>query len=341
MRLTETNIMTIITREVHLRSRPDGLPTTDNFEVVDRQLGSPTAGQILVQNHWMSVDPYMRGRMNSGESYIAPFEVGGPLEGAAVGVVIESGDPGFAVGDAVSHFLGWRDHSMVQSATATCLNVEAVPIQTYLGLLGLPGHAAWFGLLQIGMPQRSDTVFVSAAAGAVGSVVAQVAKIHGCRVVASVGTEAKAKWLLDEIGVDAVINYRKDLDLVAALRLAAPDGVDVYFDNVGGAHLEAAIEVANDFARFALCGMVGQYNSRPAGPPNIYAVVEKSLMLKGFVGINHLDTWPDFTRDMTRWMDEGRMKGRETVVGGLENAPSALIGLFSGDNFGKMLVELT
>lgn len=332
--------MTITTREIHLKSRPDGLPTAENFELVERQLAHPASGQILVRNQWMSVDPYMRGRMNTGESYIAPFEIGSPLEGAAVGVVIESSDAGFAVGDAVSHFGGWREHAVVLASSAALVDAASMPIQTYLGLLGLPGHAAHFGLLQLGRPQPGETVFVSAAAGAVGSAVAQIAKLKGCKVIGSVGTEAKALWLLEELGVDQVINYRQERDLVAALRRAAPEGIDVYFDNVGGDHLEAAIEVANDFARFPLCGMVAQYNTATSGPKNIYEVVEKSLTLRGFVGINHLETWDDFTRDMTGWIKSGQVKNRESIVHGLARAPAALIGLFSGDNIGKMLVDL-
>jgi len=257
---------------------------------------------ILVRNLYMSVDPFMRGRMNEGESYIAPFQIGSVFEGGAVGAVVDSADDKFRVGDAVSHFCGWRDHALLYAGDLTLLNTERVAIQAYLGALGLPGHAAYFGLLHIARPKAGETVFVSSAAGAVGSVVAQIAKLKGCRVIGSVGSEAKAQWLREDFGLDAVINYNEEPDLEAALRRAAPEGIDVYFDNVGGAHLEAAIAVANNFARFPLCGMVGQYNGTPTGPSNIYTVIAKSLQLQGFIGINHLDTWADFTRDMSNWI---------------------------------------
>lgn len=329
------------TREIHLRSRPgDGLPTLGNFILARRETAPPGPGEILVRNHWMSVDPYMRGRMNAGESYIAPFQLGAPLEGLAVGVVIASGDAAFKVGDAVSHFLGWREHALVNAATATIVDADDMPLQTYLGLLGLPGHAAWFGLLCLGRPKPGETVFVSAAGGAVGSAVAQMAKLKGCRVIGSVGSDEKARWLVDELGIDQVINYKREPDLEAALRRAAPEGIDVYFDNVGGAHLAAAIAVANDYARFPLCGMVAQYNGAPSGPSNIYAVVEKSLMLQGFIGINHLDTWSAFNDEVGAWIRGGAIKSRESIVAGLEQAPAALIGLFRGDNVGKMIVDL-
>jgi NADPH-dependent curcumin reductase CurA len=332
--------MTVIAREIHLNSRPTGLPERENFTLIERPLAAPSTGQVLVRNLYMSVDPYMRGRMNEGESYIAPFQIGSVLEGGAVGVVVDSADDKFRVGDAVSHFCGWRDHALLYAADLTLLNTERVAIQAYLGAMGLPGHAAYFGLLHIAKPKAGETVFVSSAAGAVGSVVAQIAKLKGCRVIGSVGSEAKAQWLREDFGLDAVINYNVEPDLEAALRRAAPEGIDVYFDNVGGAHLEAAIAVANNFARFPLCGMVGQYNSTPTGPSNIYTVIAKSLQLQGFIGINHLDTWADFTRDMSNWIAQGQIGTRETIVDGLDRAPDALIGLFSGENIGKMLVRL-
>jgi NADPH-dependent curcumin reductase CurA len=333
--------MTIVCHEVHLRNRPDELPVRDNFSFVEQPLAAPEAGQLLVKNLYMSVDPYMRGRMKDRQTYIAPFQVGAPLDGAAVGVVVESGHSDFAPGDAVSHFSGWRDYALIDAASANKIDAAGVPVQAYLGPLGFPGLAAYAGLLRLGKPKAGETVFVSAASGAVGSVVAQIAKIKGARVIGSVGSDEKAAWLRDEVGLDAVINYRTASDLTAAIREAAPNGIDIYFDNVGGGHLEAAIEVANGFARFVLCGMIGQYNSAPVGPRNIYSVLEKSLTLQGFIGTTHLDMWPDFARDMASWIADGRMKWRETIVEGLDNAPDAFIGLFAGENFGKMLVKLT
>lgn len=328
-----------ISRQFHLASRPDGLPGPDSFKLVERALDAPRKGQLLVKNHWLSVDPYMRGRMIDRKTYIPAFEFGKPMDGAAVGVVVESGDEAFAPGDTVTHFSGWRDFALIDAATANRVD-PAIPEQAYLGPLGFPGLAAYAGLLRLAEPKEGETVFVSAAAGAVGSLVAQIAKIKGCRVIGSTGSREKALWLREEAGVDAVINYKETTDLTAALAEAAPQGIDIYFDNVGGAHLEAAIEVANNFARFALCGMIGQYNSEPTGPHNIYGIVEKSIKLQGFLAANHLDLWTQFQRDVTQWIAEGRVKWRETAVEGLENAPNAFIDLFAGKNIGKMLVRL-
>jgi len=333
--------MSVIAREIHLNSRPTGKIEPQNFVLVERSLPAIAPGQVLVRNLFMSVDPYMRGRMNEAESYIEPFQIGAVLEGTAVGEVIESTDSRFSVGDAVAHFAGWRDHALLDGDDhVTPLDTTHVPIQAFLGALGLPGHAAYYGLVHIAKPQAGETIFVSSAAGAVGSLVAQIAKLKGCRVIGSVGSEAKAEWLRDELGVDVAINYNAEPDLEAALRRAAPEGIDIYFDNVGGSHLKAAIAVAKDFARFPLCGMVTQYNGESEGPSNIYAVIQKSLLLQGFVGINHLDIWEEFTHEMIKWIAEGQIKTRETIVNGLENAPDALIGLFAGDNIGKMLVRL-
>jgi len=334
--------MSIPTNEIRLKSRPSGLPSEDDFELVETMLDDPADGQLLVRNLWMSVDPYMRGRMIDAPSYIPPFQIGEALTGAAVGVVEQSGDANFKPGDVVSHFAGWRDYALIDAATAAKVDVRKVSPQTYLGVLGFPGLAAYAGLLRIGQPKAGETVFVSAASGAVGAVVAQIAKIKGARVIGSVGSDEKAKWLKDELGVDAVINYKTAGDMTKALAEAAPNGIDVYFDNVGGDHLEAAIAAANPFARFALCGMIAQYNSEtlPPGPRNIYTVLTKSLTLQGFIVTNHLDLMLDFTRDVTQWIAEGRMKWRETVLDGLENAPKAFIGIFAGENFGKMLVKI-
>ncbi|MCY1277138.1 putative NADP-dependent oxidoreductase YfmJ [compost metagenome] len=333
--------MSVIAREIHLKSRPTGLPEHQNFALVERTLPAVAEGQILVRNLFMSVDPYMRGRMDEADSYIEPFQIGEVLEGTAVGLVVESANSQFSVGDPVAHFAGWRDYSLLNADDhINLLSTDLVPIQAFLGALGLPGHAAYYGMLHIAKPQAGETVFVSSAAGAAGSIAAQIAKLKGCRVIGSVGSDAKAKWLKDELGLDAVINYNAEPDLEAALRREAPEGIDVYFDNVGGSHLEAAIAVANDFARFPLCGMVAQYNDAVAGPRNIYAVIQKSLLLQGFIGINHMDTWEAFIQDVGTWIAEGQIKTRETIVDGLENAPDALIGLFSGDNYGKMLVRI-
>lgn len=331
--------MTAISRQFHLASRPGGAPALENFKLVERELDAPSEGQIIVRNLWLSVDPYMRGRMVDRSSYIPPFGIDEPMDGAAVGIVEASKDEKFAVGDTVSHFAGWRDLALIEARSATRID-SAAPPQSYLGPLGIPGLAAYAGLLSIGEPKAGETVFVSAAAGAVGAVVAQIARIKGCRVIGSTGSEDKARWLTDEAGIDAVINYRQVDDLSAALAKAAPQGVDVYFDNVGGDHLEAAINAANDFARIPLCGMIAQYNGEPSGPRNIYRAIEKRIKLQGFIVTDHLDLWSDFQRDVGQWISEGKIKWTETVVDGLENAPQAFVDLFSGKNTGKMLVRL-
>jgi NADPH-dependent curcumin reductase CurA len=328
-----------IAREIHLVKRPLGLPGPDSFQLAERRLAELAPGQLLVRNQWISVDPYMRGRMTEKKSFIPPFALNEVMEGAAVGSVEESRDPAFKPGDTVSHFAGWRDLALIDASSAALID-PAFPLQAYLGPLGFPGLAAYAGFLRLGEPKPGETVFVSAAAGAVGSLVAQIARIKGNRVIASAGSPDKIDWLLKEAGVDAVINYKTEKDITAALAKAAPKGIDIYFDNVGGDHLEAAIANANDFARFALCGMIAQYNSEPVGPRNIYAVIEKSLKLQGFIASNHLDLWPDFQRDMKQWIARGRIKWKETVVEGLENSPKAFLDIFAGANAGKMLVKL-
>jgi len=328
-----------IAREIHLVKRPLCLPGPDSFQLAERRLAELAPGQLLVRNQWISVDPYMRGRMTEKKSFIPPFALNEVMEGAAVGIVEESRDPAFMPGDTVSHFAGWRDLALIDAAGAPVVD-PAFPLQAYLGPLGFPGLAAYAGFLRLGEPKPGETAFVSAAAGAVGSLVAQIARIKGNRVIASAGSPDKIDWLLKEAGVDAVINYKTEKDITAALAKAAPNGIDIYFDNVGGDHLEAAIANANDFARFALCGMIAQYNGEPVGPRNIYAVIEKSLKLQGFIASNHLDLWPDFQRDMKQWIARGRIKWKETVVEGLENSPKAFLDIFAGANAGKMLVKL-
>jgi NADPH-dependent curcumin reductase CurA len=334
--------MSIVAREFQLKSRPVGLPSEENFELVERRLDKPLEGQLLVRNLWMSVDPYMRGRMADRKSYIPPFQLGEPLEGTAIGIVEVSAARDFEPGELVRHFAGWRTHALVEAAGAAKIDERLAPPQTYLGALGTPGLAAYVGLLRIARAQGGDTVFVSAGSGAVGSMVCQIARIKGCRVVASAGSDAKVAWLRDEIGVDAAINYRSAGAFEATLAKACPDGLDVYFDNVGGMQLDAALAVANNFARFVLCGMIEQYNAEapPAGPRNIFRAVAKRLTMQGFIITDHMDLMPTFSAEMSRWIADGQVKVRETVVKGLDRAPQAFLGLFSGDNVGKMIVDL-
>lgn len=329
-------------REIRLMSRPVGTPAHENFEIAEVTLGSLADGDVLVRNRWMSVDPYMRGRMYDRASYVPPFAIGEPLQGGAVGEVVESRSPDFTPGDLVLSMLGWREAFVVAgSALEKLPRTAGVPEQAFLGVLGMPGLTAWSGLLEIGKPQPGDTVFVSGAAGAVGSVVAQIARIKGCTVVASAGTDEKCDWLRS-VGVHHAINYKTCGSLDAAVKAAAPKGINVYFDNVGGEHLEVAIENARPFARFVECGMIANYNdTAPAsGPRNIIQVVGKSLMIRGFIVMEFAALRPQFLSDMMGWIASGDVKWQETVEDGIARAPDAFIGLFSGANSGKMLVKL-
>lgn len=329
-------------REIRLKHRPVGLPSEADFELVAVPVPSPAVGEVLVRNLYMSVDPYMRGRMYEQPSYVAPFQLGQSLDGGCVGQVAESNGGTFQVGDYVLGRKGWREYYVSDGTELSTIDVSLAPPQAYLGVLGMPGLTAYVGLLDIGRPQAGDTVFVSAAAGAVGSVVCQIAKLKGCRVIGSAGSPAKLHWLREVAGVDAAINYKEVASLSAEVGRHCPDGIDVYFENVGGAHLEAALEHMNLRGRIALCGMISQYNeSTPAATPsNLRLAVRKRLTLTGFIVSDHLDRQAQFYTDMGAWMAAGQLKWQETIVDGLENAPQAFIGLFKGENTGKMLVKL-
>ena len=329
-------------REIRLVSRPVGVPSAANFEVATTEVRVPGAGEVLVRNTWMSVDPYMRGRMYDRASYVPPFAIGEALQGGALGEVVTSNVDGLVAGDLVQSFFGWREAFVAPGAALEKLPRQAgVPDQAFLGVLGMPGLTGYAGLLEIGQPKPGETVFVSGGAGAGGSVVAQVAKIKGCTVVAPAGTDAKCDWLRAR-GVDHAINYKTCGNLLEAVRAAVPKGIDVYFDNVGGEHLEVAIEMARPFARFAECGMISSYNdTEPSvGPRNIIQVVGKSLRIRGFIVSEFNALRPQFLADMTGWIADGRLAWEETVMDGVEKAPDAFAGLFSGDNTGKMLVRL-
>ncbi len=328
-------------REIRLKSRAVGVPTPENFETATVTLPAPVAGEVQVRNSWMSVDPYMRGRMYDRPSYVPPFQIGEALQGHAVGEVVASNDPALAVGDKVSSMWGWREGFNAPASTLQKLpHLAGVPDEAFLGVLGMPGLTAYAGLLEIGAPKSGDTVFVSGGAGAVGSVVAQIAKAKGCTVVATAGTDAKCDWLRS-VGVDHAINYKAG-GLLAAVQAAAPKGIDVYFDNVGGEHLEVAIEVARMGARFVECGMISGYNATeaPAGPRNLIQIIGKSLKLQGFIVSNYAHLQPQFLTDMGGWIAGGQIKWEETVEDGIERAPHAFAGLFTGGNTGKMLVRL-
>lgn len=326
-------------RAWHLKSRPEGMPTADNFELKQIELPPLEEGMIRVRNQWLSVDPYMRGRMNEGKSYVPPFQVGQPLEGGAVGEVVESKAEGFAPGDLVQHMGGWRDEAVVAARTATRLPDLGGEPQQFLGVLGTTGATAYFGLLDAASAKEGDIVFVSAAAGAVGSVVVQIAKARGMTVIGSAGGKEKCNYVR-ELGADHVIDYRAG-GLVRALQAAAPTGIDVYFDNVGGSHLDAALAGARNHARFAICGMIEGYNKRePTTLKFAMRIIAARIRLQGFLVFDYFPRMPEFYRDMAGWLKSGAIKSRETIVDGLEQTPDAFLGLFQGANVGKMLVRL-
>ncbi|WP_176599321.1 NADP-dependent oxidoreductase [Sphingobium sp. 15-1] len=339
--------MSLKSRQMHLMSRPNGMPTPENFEMRTVDVGGPGPGEVLVRNRWMSVDPYMRPRMIGMEdSYIPPFSLGEAMDGTAVGEVLESADPAFSRGDLVLSFMGWRE-----AFTAPADQLEKIDCppgideQAFLGVLGMPGLTAYSGLLHLGQPVPGETIFVSGAAGAVGSYVCQIAKIKGLNVVASVGSEEKCAWVLGR-GVDHAINYKTVPNLLEAVQAAAPRGIDIYFDNVGAEHLEVALETANQFARFVECGMIATYNDvgRRPGPCNIINIVLKSIRMEGYINSTLAARTPGlkeaFLRDMLQWIAEGRIRWEETVIEGIENALDGFLQLFTGGNVGKMLIRI-
>jgi hypothetical protein len=328
-------------RRIVLKRRPVGAPTPEDFELVEAPVEAPRDGQVLTRTIYLSLDPYMRGRMEgSGRSYATPVALGQVMVGGTVGEIVESRHPGFAPGDLVLGYDGWQSYAVSSGAGMRKLDPAVAPISTALGVLGMPGMTAYVGLLDIGRPQAGETVVVSAASGAVGAVVGQIARIKGCRVVGIAGAEAKCRYVVDELGFDACVSHRA-VDLATQLQKACPSGIDVYFENVGGAVLDAVLTLINVNARIPLCGLISQYNvtQAPAGP-NLRALLVNRALLKGFIISDHMDRLPDFLRDASQWMREGRLKYREDVVDGLENAPRAFIGLLEGRNFGKLLVRV-
>ena len=326
-------------RTWHLKSRPSGMPTTDNFELKDLPAAELQDGWVRVENKWLSVDPYMRGRMNDVKSYVPPFEVGAPLEGGAVGKVVESRSPHFREGETVFHMMGWREGA---AGPAEKFNkVPPLPVEDHqwLGNLGLTGATAYFGLLRVAAAKEGDIVFVSAAAGAVGSAVVQIAKAKGMTVIGSAGGPDKGEFVRS-LGADAVIDYKAG-PVLKQLYEAAPTGIDVYFDNVGGEQLDAAFATARKDARFAICGMIEGYNSaEPMAFRYIMRVIAMRIRVQGFIYTDYLPRMGEFYRDMGGWIADGQVKNRDTVVDGLDHALDAFLGLFSGQNTGKMLVRL-
>jgi NADPH-dependent curcumin reductase CurA len=334
--------MPVSSKEVHLVKRPVGEPESDDFALVEATVADPGPGQVLVRNDWISVDPYMRGRMNDTESYVPPFKLGEPMEGGAVGTVVASESDDVPVGTTVSHFLGWREYALLDAAAVRPVDTSLAPAASYLGVLGMTGLTAYAGLTDVARVKEGDVVFVSGAAGAVGSVAGQVARHLGAsRVVGSAGGPEKKRRLLEEFGFDAAIDYREG-DLEGQLAKAAPDGIDVYFDNVGGDHLRAAIAAMRTHGRIAICGMISQYNATEPepGPDNLGLTIGKRLTLRGFLVGDHGHLAKEYAERAAGWMAEGELHSEETVVQGIDNAASAFLDMMRGANTGKMLVRL-
>jgi NADPH-dependent curcumin reductase len=329
-----------INRQILLKSRPDGAPGLDNFELVQRPAPEPGDGEVLIRTRYLSLDPYMRGRMSAAKSYAKPVGLGEPMVGGAIGEIVESRNTKFAVGDTVLGYGGWQDYALSSGFGLRKLDPAAVPVTTALSVLGMPGMTAYAGLLEIGQPKPGETVAVAAASGAVGSVVGQIAKIKGCRAVGIAGGPDKCRYVIQELGFDACVDHRA-ADFAPQLEAACPAGIDVYFENVGGAVQQAVWPLLNDFARIPACGLIAQYNAATPMPgPDMFSVLRKRLTLRGFIVTDFASKEADFLREASAWVRSGRLKYREDVVEGLENAPAAFLGLLQGKNFGKLLVKV-
>lgn len=330
-------------RQILLVSRPpaQGWVTEGNFRLVAAPIPVPREGELLVRNHYLSLDPYMRGRMNDARSYAAPQSLGEVMLGGTAGEVIASRHPQFAVGDKVVGRLGWQEYAISNGEGLVRVDADRVPLSAYLGVLGMPGVTAWIGLMDICGPKSGETVVVTAAAGAVGSVVGQLAKIHGCRAVGIAGGEEKCRYVVDELGFDACIDYKAGSDkLWDAIKSATPQRIDCLFENVGGEIFDTLLGRMNAFARIALCGMIAQYNSAPYPIRNLSAILVNRIRMQGFIVTELMPRWPAALAELGEHVVTGRIKYRETVVDGLEQAPAALIGMLHGQNFGKQLVKL-
>ncbi len=330
------------TREIHLQSRPKGLPDRRNFALIERELPEPAKGEFKVKNLYMTVDPYMRGRMEERESYIPPFNLNSVLQGDAVGQIVKSNHPHYAEGDYVLSFNGWREEFIASgNDNLRKLDPSACPLSAYLGVMGMPGLTAYAGLLKVAELKEGETVFVSSAAGAVGNLVGQIAKQKSCRVIGSTGSGEKVNYLTKECHFDYAFNY-KEVDLRYALKTGAPNGIDVYFDNVGGSHLEAAIDNMRRYGRITCCGSIANYNAIEQSPGlrNYWEITARELTLRGFIVTSHTELQTRFRRDVGQWLKEGKIKYRETIYQGLEQSVEAFLGLFDGKNIGKMIVKL-
>jgi NADPH-dependent curcumin reductase CurA len=337
----------VTSREWRLISRPQGEPKHNDFKLSTVEVREPAAGEVQVRNAWMTVDPYMRGRMNEARNYADPYEIGKAMTGGAVGTVLASRDDRYRPGDLVTSMAGWREAFTAAPDAVGLMKLPATqaPPQTFLGVLGMPGHTAWYGLNRIGQPKAGETVFVSGAAGAVGSMVGQLAKLKGCRVIGSAGGKEKCDWLKAH-GFDEAVDYRAAGDVFAlmkAVKAVAPNGIDIYFDNVGGDHLTAALGAANVGARMPICGMISVYNAKAPvpGPFNLGMLVGRRIKMQGFLIFDHAATYPEFLSEVAPLVASGQIKYEETVKNGISEAVEAFLGLFTGGNTGKMLVKLT
>lgn len=332
-----------VNRQVVLAARPVGFPKESDFGLVEKTVPVPDAGQMLIRIVYLSLDPYMRALMSARESYARSLQVGDVMVGGTVGKVVQSNLPGFVKGDIVEGMLGWQEYTVAEGDGLRKVDPKIAPISTALGILGMPGLTAYFGLLEIARPDAGDTVVISGAAGAVGSVAGQIAKIHGCRVVGIAGSDAKINYMVGELGFDAAFNYRSIENYYETLREICPDGIDVFFDNVGGSLSDAVFRLLRPRARVAVCGQISQYNleSVELGPRLLGTLIRKQARVEGFLVTQFADRYAEGRRQLTKWLSEGRLKYREDIVDGLENAPRAFIGMLHGRNMGKQLVKLS
>ncbi len=334
--------MSLTNRKFTLAARPVGMPKPSDFKLVEEPVKTPGDGEMVVRSLYISVDPYMRGRMNDVKSYAAPVAIGGTMVGGVVGQVVESKNPKFKAGDIVQGEFGWQEYAVSDGKGIRKIDPSIAPISTAIGVLGMPGLTAYFGLLEIGQPKAGETVVISGAAGAVGMVVGQIAKIKGCRVVGIAGSDDKVRYLIDELGFDGAFNYKTTKNYVEKLKELCPQGIDVYFDNVGGTITDAVIPLLNVKARMSICGQISQYNlEKPeTGPRWLWAMIVKQARVEGFLVFQFFDKFAPAAAEMAGWIKEGKLKYREDIVDGFENLPQAFIGMLEGDNTGKRLVKV-
>lgn len=334
--------MKVNSKVITLAARPVGFPKDSDFKLETREIGPASDGEVLVRTRYLSVDPYMRGRMNDVKGYAEPVRIGGAMGGGGVGVVLESKSPQFSEGNEVVGNWAWREYAVMKAQELQKVDTSLAPLSAYLGILGMPGMTAYFGFLDICKPKEGDTVFVSGAAGAVGAIVGQIAKIKGCRVVGSAGTDEKVAYLTEKCGYDAAFNYKTSDNFVRSLSELCPDRIDCYFDNVGGKMTDAVLMNLNDFARISICGAISQYNlEKPEmGPRLLTMLLVHQSSIEGFLVFRYLDRYPEGMKQMAEWLQQGKLKFREDIVEGLENTPEAFMRMLRGENKGKQVVKV-